>query len=197
MQKLEERDLWPLAVYQGVRAQFRREVIAAKQHRRVQAGPEMTLVFENRLTVKFQVQEILRIENITKPEGIREELEGFNTMIPEPGELSATLMIELQGPEPEVAAKLKQLSGLGGHVWLELGPLRIKARFDEGRDDGKRVSAVQYVRFPVGADRSAFANFQIPAALVVDHPNYRHLTPLTDEARRSLLADLEERAGTA
>ena len=197
MQKLTEKDLWPLPVYQGVRAQFRREVIAAKQHRRVQAGPDMTLVFENRLTVKFQVQEILRIENITKPEGVREELEGFNTMIPEPGELSATLMIELQGPEPEVAAKLKKLIGLSEHLWLELGPLRIKARFDEGRDDGKRVSAVQYVRFPVGADHADLADVRNEAAIVVDHPNYQHRTPLSAESRRSLLADLDDTAGAA
>src|SRR5207248_2045005 len=93
MQKLSQTDLWPLPIYETVRDQFRRDVIAAKQNRRMPVGPYITLVFENRLTVKFQVQEILRIEKIATPEGIREELEGFNEMIPGPGELSATLMI--------------------------------------------------------------------------------------------------------
>ena len=191
MQKLSEKDLWPLPIYETVRDQFRREVIAAKQHRRVQVGPDMTFVFENRLTVKFQVQEILRVERISNPAGVREELEGFNTMIPEPGELNATLLIELLGPEPEVAARLQQLSGLGDHVWLEAGDARVQASFDVGRDDGRRISAVQYVRFVLGAARSALADAGKPAAVVIDHPAYRHRAELTPGARASLLADLE------
>ena len=98
MRKLELKDLWPLPVYEGVRHQFRREVIAAKQARRITVGPFMTFVFENRLTVKFQVQEVLRVERIDSPEGIEEELLGFNGMLPGPGELSATLLIELTAP---------------------------------------------------------------------------------------------------
>src|SRR4030088_3082571 len=106
MQPLTPKDLWPLPVYEGVRDQFRREVIAAKQDRRVSVGPSMTFVFENRLTVKFQAQEILRVEGITSEEGVREELEGFNGMLPGNGELSATLLIELRGSDPEVKAEL-------------------------------------------------------------------------------------------
>src|SRR5882672_6915871 len=79
MQPLTPKDLWPLPVYEGVRDQFRKEVIAAKKDRRVQVGPSMTFVFENRTTVKFQVQEILRIERITGPEEVAEELEGFRS----------------------------------------------------------------------------------------------------------------------
>src|SRR5207248_10594714 len=92
----------PLSDSEGVRGQFRKEVMAAKKDRRVQVGPDMTLVFENRITVKFQVQEIVRIERMTDAAQIAEETDGFNSMLPGPGELSATLMIELTGTEPEV-----------------------------------------------------------------------------------------------
>src|SRR5439155_20898659 len=109
MKPLSTNDLWPLPVYEGVREQFRREVMAAKKDRRVTVGPVMTFVFENRLTVKFQVQEILRIERISEPAQVAEELEGFNTMLPGPGELSATLLIELRGTDPEVKAELSRL----------------------------------------------------------------------------------------
>lgn len=193
MQPLTTQDLWPLPVYEGVRDQFRREVIAAKQHRRVHVGPVMTLIFENRLTVKFQVQEILRAERVTKPEAVAEELEGFNAMLPAADELSATLMIELIGVEAEVAAELGKLTGLSQHLLLELGGTRRAASFDEGRDDGRRVSAVQYVRFPMVGAAHLLADVSVPAHLVIDHPHYQHRTALAEGVRRSLAADLDDR----
>jgi Protein of unknown function (DUF3501) len=191
MQPLTAQDLWSLPVYEGVREQFRREVIAAKQHRRVHVGPVMTLIFENRLTVKFQVQEILRAERVTAPQAVADELEGFNSMLPARDELSATLMIELTGSEPEVAAELRKLIGLSQHVLLEFGATRRVAHFDEGRDDGHRISAVQYVRFPMAGARELLLDIDQPAHLVVDHPNYQYRTALTEGVRKSLAADLD------
>jgi len=191
MEALTQRDLWPLAVYEGVREQFRREVIAAKKDRRITVGPVMTFVFENRLTVKFQVQEILRAEKIAAPEHVQEELAGFNEMLPSNGELSATLMVELVGPENEVAAELTKLTGMGKHTFLEIDGQRTAARFDGDRDDGKRLAAVQYVRFPIGADGAKkLADLQTRAALVIDHPNYRHTLELSEAQRLSLARDL-------
>src|SRR5204863_9431161 len=118
MLPLTPKDLWPLSVYEGVREQFRKEVIAAKKDRRVQVGPDMTLVFENRITVKFQVQEIVRIERITDAAEVAEEVEGFNGMLPGAGELSATLMIELTGSDADVKERLAWLVGLSDHVWV-------------------------------------------------------------------------------
>jgi len=187
MQPLTTNDLWPIQHYDGVRDEFRKKVIVAKQHRRVAAGPYMTFVFENRMTVKFQVQEVLRVERIDSKEAIEEELEGFNTMLPGPGELSATLLIELGGSDAEVKAQLARLSGLADHVWLEVSGKRVRGNFDPDRDDGRRVSAVQYVRFPV-ADSIDPAR---PVAIVIDHPNYSHRTELGVEARKSIAADLE------
>jgi hypothetical protein len=187
MNPLTTKDLWPLAAYESIRDQFRKEVIAAKKDRRVPVGPHMTFVFENRLTVKFQVQEILRIERITDPAQIEEELEGFNTMLPGPGEISATLLIELLGSDDAVKAELARLSGLRDHVWLEMGGKRIQGDVEAGREEPGKVSAVQYVRFKV-PDAQALAKG--PAALVIDHPAYSHRTELSEGVRRSLAQDL-------
>src|SRR5205085_4283908 len=160
---------------------------AAKKDRRVQAGPEMTLVFENRTTVKFQVQEILRIERITDAAQIAEEVEGSNSMLPGPGELSATLMIELTGADAEVKARLAALYGLRDHVWLELGGARVKGELEPDREEPGRVSAVQYVRFKVP---DAQALLRGPATLVIDHPAYDHRAGLPEAVRRALAQDL-------
>jgi hypothetical protein len=193
MRPLSMQDLWPASVYESVRDEFRREVIAAKQHRRVHVGPFITLIFENRLTVKFQVQEILRAERVTAPEAMAEELDGFNGMLPAKDELSATLMVELTGPEPEVASQLRKLSGLSGHLFFETAGLRRAAQFDVGRDDGQRISAVQYVRFPMAGMAGHLLDMAHPVSLEVDHPNYQHRTILSESVRRSLAADLDER----
>src|SRR3954462_7026570 len=187
MQPLSSKDLWPLQHYDGVRDEFRKTVIAAKDHRRIAAGPHMTFVFENRLTVKFQVQEVLRVERIESPEGIQEELEGFNTMLPGPGDLSATLLIELLGSDAGVKAQLARLTGLGDHVWLEVDGRRVQGKFDPGRDDGRRVSAVQYVRFPVGGRLDP----ERPVAVVIDHPAYSQRAEVGLEGKKSLAADVD------
>jgi len=187
MQPLTPKDLWPLPVYEGVRDQFRKEVIAAKKDRRVQVGPFMSFVFENRTTVKFQVQEILRIERITDAAQVAEEVEGFNGMLPGPGELSATLMIELTGSDAEVKAQLARLFGLRDHVWLEAGGARLKGELEPNREEPGRVSSVQYVRFKVP---DAQALLRGPALLVIDHPAYQHRAELPEAARRSLAQDL-------
>jgi hypothetical protein len=188
MKPLSTNDLWPASVYEGVRDQFRKEVIEAKKDRRVTVGPFMTFVFENRLTVKFQVQEILRIERIAEPAQVAEELEGFNTMLPGSGELSATLLIELRGSDDEVKAELHRLYGLSKHIWLEIAGRRVPGEMDPGREEpGRGAAAVQYIRFRV-PDAQALARG--PAALVVDHPAYSHRAELPEAVRKSLAQDL-------
>jgi hypothetical protein len=191
MEPLTHGDLWPNPVYDGVREQFRRDLIAAKKDRRVSVGPFMTFVFENRLTVKFQVQEILRVEKISKREQVQEELDGFNTMLPGAGELSATLLIELTGPEDEVAATLRGLTGLGRSIRLWIGGRAVEGVTEAGRDDGGRVAAIQYVRFPCGAGAAAqLQDLAVPVELEVAHPRYTHRQALSAESRRSLAQDL-------
>jgi uncharacterized protein DUF3501 len=188
MNPLSSKDLWPPPVYEGVRDQFRKQVIEEKKDRRLGVGPFMTLVFENRTTVKFQVQEILRIEKITDPHAVEEEVEGFNGMLPGPGELSATLLIELTGSDAEVKAQLAKLYGLGEHVFLRVGDAQLKGEFEPGREEPGKVSAVQYVRFKVP---SRDALLKGPAFLEVDHPAYAHRLELSEATRKSLARDLE------
>ena len=188
MKPLTANDLWPAPVYEGVREQFRKEVIEAKKDRRVPVGPFMSFVFENRLTVKFQVQEILRAERITDPGQVAEEVEGFNTMLPGPGELSATLLIELRGSDAEVKEELSHLYGLSKHLWLEVGGKRLPGEMEPGREEpGRGAAAVQYLRFKVP---DAQALLRGPAAIVIDHPRYNHRAGLSDGTRRSLAQDL-------
>ena len=189
MKHLTASDLWPLPVYEGVRQQFRAEVIEAKKSRRVTVGPYMTFIFENRLTVKFQIQEILRIERIVEPGQVNQEVEGFNTMLPDAGELSATLLIELTGKDEDVKAELHKLYGLSRHIWLEVSGKRIAGEVESGREEEARgAAAVQYLRFKA-KDPQALLNG--PAFLIVDHPSYNHRLELSEAVRRSLAQDLQ------
>lgn len=188
MKKLSVSEIWPPAIYEGVRQDFRAKVIAHKKNRRVEVGPYMTFVFEDRLTVKFQIQEVLRAEKVSDPEHIAEEVEGFNTMLPEDGALSATLLIASK-TEEEAVARLGSLVGLRERVFLEIGGERYYARFDPNRENSVKISAVQYLlfRLPPGA---AEALGRGPARLVVDHPSYQEATVLADSVRASLQQDL-------
>lgn len=191
MRKLSVSDIWPIKIYEGVRQEFRQRVIAHKKARRVTVGSFMTFVFEDRLTVKFQIQEILRAENVTDPAAVAEEIEAFSEMLPGPGELSATLLIESK-TEQEAVSRLASLVGLKEKVFFEVGEERVPAQFDPGRENTQKVSAVQYLRFSFSAKmREAFLA-GAPARLVIEHPNYREALALEGALRQSLENDLRE-----
>lgn len=185
-------DVVGLERYEAVRDDVRRHIIALKKARRVSVGPELTFVFENHHTVYFQIQEMLRAERITDLDAVRAELDVYNALLPAPGELSATLLIEITD-QADVAERLLAFLGIEEHVALMVGDHRIAAVFEAGRSREDRLSAVQYVRFPLPpAARAAFADAAVPVRLVVDHPNYRHETAITGAARASLAADLQD-----
>ncbi len=188
MQKLTEKDLWPAPVYEKTRDEYRARIIALKAPRRVQLGDSVTLLFENRDTVKFQVQEMLRAEHLETPEGIQAELDVYNGLLPGEGELSATLMIDVT-EEKEIPVMLNKLVGLEEALCLVFGAHEIAASFEQGRSDGARVSAVQFVRFPLGAARRDFGSAS-PVALELRHPAYRVRTALAPPTLASLRQDL-------
>lgn len=184
-------DVVGLERYEAVRDEVRRRVIALKKARRVSVGPELTFVFENHDTVFFQVQEMLRAERITDLDAVRAELAVYNALLPAAGELSATLLIEITD-QADVAARLLAFLGIDEHVALVIGAHRVPAEFEPGRSREDKLSAVQYVRFPLPpAARAAFADATLPARLVVDHPNYRYEAVLDGVVRASLAADLQ------
>lgn len=176
-------------VYAGMRDDYRRHIIALKKPRRLIVGDRVSLVFENRHTLTLQIEEMLRAENITAEEHIREEIAVYNEMMPTADSLSATLFIELP-PDVDPYVELPKLVGLDEHVVLHVGPHALRAVFEPGRSTGDKISAVQYVRFPLSAEaRAALAVPGTQVAIEIDHPNYRHRTDAGEDTRASLAAD--------
>jgi len=190
MNKVSFDDLMGLPAYEKVRNEFRRRIIQLKEKRRVAVGNKVSLVFENRDTVVFQIQEMLRAERISDLDKIRDEIDVYNGLVPEPGELSATLFIEIED-QSHLREDLLKFQGIDESVSLRFGNHTIRARFEEGRSKEDKISAVQYVRFPFSSEEiAAFANTQ-DAELRIDHPNYTASARIIDESRKSLLADLK------
>ena len=183
-------DVLGLERYEAQRDEIRRRTIALKKNRRVSVGDCVTLIFENYATVFFHVQEMLRAERITDIDAIREELEIYNTMLPVPGQLSATLLVEITDDE-QIEARLLALIGIDECVRLQIGEHAVPAQFEPGRSREDRMSAVQYVRFDLPpAAAATFADEAVPIELCIDHQNYRHSTVISGETRRSLAVDL-------
>jgi hypothetical protein len=191
MKKIVLDDILGFTAYEKVRDEFRREIIEKKKLRRVSVGQNISLVFENRDTVIFQIQEMLRAERITDLDKIREEIAVYNELIPNPGELSATLFIEIED-QTHLRDELLQFLGIDDAVMFKVGEQRIPGRFEEGRSKEDKISAVQYVRFPFSAAaRQAFIA-GAPAEIVIDHPNYRASNVLSAAVQGSLAQDLAE-----
>ena len=201
MNKIALSDVKNLHEYELIRDDWRREVIAAKARRRVLLGDRISLVFENRLTVLHQIQEMCRAERIARPEGVQQKIDVYNELLPGPGELAATLLVELTD-QARVQEELDRLIGLtdGQHLWMELAGRKVFARFLGGQSREDRIAAVQYVRFPVGADakdRAALESGPLPVVLHVAHPHARASALLPDETRRELARDLEPEGARA
>ena len=193
MKKLTPDDLLPLETYHKERARLRAEVLAHKRHRQAPLGPNLTLYFEDRLTMRYQVQEMLRAERIFESEAIAEELEAYNPLIPDGTNLKATMMLEY----PDVAQRrpaLERLKGIENAVYLEVGTLgRVFAYADEDleRSDDTKTSAVHFLRFELDAMMRAALKGGAPLKLGVDHEHYRHELEASKELRASLAADLD------
>lgn len=189
-------DIDDLRAYERGRAEYRRRIIELKARRRVTVGPIVSFVFENRETVRSQVQEMARAERILTDEGIQAELDVYNPLIPGRGELSATLFVELTSRE-EMERWLPRLVGVERAVVLRLGPpgaaTEVRCTPDpehEAQLTREAVTAaVHYVRFRM-TPREVEAFSAGPVRLAIDHPAYQEETELSEATRRSLLDDL-------
>ena len=195
MKKIEPSDLKNLHEYELIRDAWRKTVIETKARRRIFLGPKMSLVFENRLTVLNQIQEMCRAERIVKPDAVQQEIDVYNELLPGDGEVAATLLIEITD-EARIQTELDGLIGLttARHVFLEAGGRKVWAQFLEGQAREDRIAAVQYLRFPVGSEpaaAAALASGSGPVVLGVDHPAYHVAVELPDATRRELARDLE------
>ncbi|MGE0684288.1 MAG: DUF3501 family protein [Candidatus Binatia bacterium] len=191
MEKITVSEVVGSERYERMRSEIRQHIIAVKKNRRVSVGDYITFVFENRETVLFQIQEMLRTERISDLDKIRFEVDVYNELIPEKGELSSTMFIEITEQE-RIRPELIRLIGIDKAVSLRIGEhFVIPAVFEAGRSKEDNLSAVQYVRFSLPPEAcEAFRDERQPVCIVVDHPNYQAATELRPEVRRSLAADL-------
>jgi hypothetical protein len=190
MQPLTLADIRPPAAYEPVRADARRRIIELKRHRRILLGDLLSLVFENRETVRGVVEELLRAERIDEPERIREQLEVFNDLIPGERELSATLFIEVTDPA-ELAGRLNDLRGIEEAMHLEIGGERVEHAVQASRSRDDRTSSVHYLRFRLtDAQRAAFLSGGFEVAIAADHRVCQARTVLDEQQRIALTADL-------
>jgi hypothetical protein len=193
MSKISLDQVMGLERYEQVRAAFRQRIIELKKHRRVAVGDRITFVFENHDTMLFQVQEMLRAEHIVDLDRVRDEIEVYNALIPEAGELSTTMLIEIT-EAARIRDELVRLIGMDESVRLEIGnQYVVRGQFEEGRSKEDKLSAVQYVRFPLSREaRAAFVGGDEPVRLVIDHPNYHASAAIEGPVRTALVRDLEE-----
>jgi hypothetical protein len=194
MNKLTAADLLSLERYSREREDFRARVLAHKKNRQVNVGGNTMWLFEDRLTVQYQVQEMLRTERIFEAEGIAEELEAYNPLIPDGRNWKVTLLIEF--PDPEIRKEqLAKLRGIEDRCYVQVeGGERVFAIADEDleRENETKTSAVHFLRFEL--DDSTAAKLKGGAALHVgiDHPHYRHeMAPVAPSVRAALVADLD------
>ena len=193
MTPLTMEDLLPYDVYERERDSFRRRIIALKARRRMALGDRLTLVFENRDTMQFQIQEMVRVERIMEPAKIQEELDVYNALLPGPGELSATLFIEITESE-QVKHELDRFQGIDRNrtVALHAGSESVYAEFEGGHSKEDKISAVHFVQFkPSQAFVHALATPSAPVAVSVDHADYKCEVTVPPALREEWLSDLE------
>lgn len=194
MQKLTRDDLMSLEQYSEAREGFRSKVMDHKRDRRIDLGTNAALYFEDRLTITYQVQEMLRIERIFEVDGINEELTAYNPLVPDGSNWKATFMIEFPD-EDERRAMLRKLIGVEDRVYVQInGHQRVYAIADEDleRSNEQQTSAVHFLRFELSGEQVGSLRNGASLAAGIDHDSYRvEISPLTGNIRQSLLADLD------
>lgn len=182
MKLVEREEILDYVTYGEQRQEILAQVLAQKKPRRIHLGDHLTFLFENRDTIRFQIQEMIRVEQIVKEEEIRHELDTYNELLGEAGELGATLLIEIDDPK-ERQELLRTWRRLPQHIYVELEDgTRVRARYDARQVGEDRLSSVQYLKFAVGG--------KAPVAIGTDHPALSRRVALTSEQRASLREDL-------
>ena len=194
MNKLSRDDLFSLEQYSEARSAFREKVLAHKKNRRLDLGTNAALYFEDRLTIQYQVQEMLRIEKIFEADGIREELDAYNPLIPDGSNWKATFMVEFPDVE-ERKAMLAQLVGVEDRIYMQVADFdRVYPIADEDleRDTEDKTSAVHFLRFELSPEQVRALKEGASLIAGIDHENYRvEVSPVPDNIREALVADLD------
>jgi hypothetical protein len=194
MKKLTTSDLMSLEQYARERTAFRTRIIEHKRRRQLQVGPNTTWCFEDRLTIHYQVQEMLRAERIFEPDGIAEELAAYNPLIPDGRNWKVTLLLEF--PDAEVRrVRLTELKGVEDRCWVQVADFgRVSAVADEDleRENDTKTSSVHFLRFELTDAMVTALRAGARLAVGIDHPAYMHsVDGVGDAVRESLLGDLD------
>ncbi len=192
MRQLTQVDLYSLEQYAKIRKEFRAKVIDHKRNRKVHIGPNATLYFEDRLTMQYQIQEMLRIERIFEEEGILDELNAYNPLIPDGRNLKATFMVEFPDVEERKVA-LARLIGIEDKVWIQVAghePVYAIADEDLERENDSKTSSVHFLRFELSDAMATALKVSDGLFLGITHPNYQYRVEALPAVRESLAADL-------
>ena len=193
MPHIRRDSLLTLEAYARSRSDFRTKVLAHKKPRTVHLGGHLTLLFEDELTIRYQIQEMLRAEKTYEEAGIQDELDAYNPLVPDGSNWKATLLIEYEDIEERKRA-LAALKGIEDRVWVQVeGCVRVHSIADEDleRENAEKTSAVHFVRFELTTEMIAALKYGMALAIGVDHPAYTFtLSPVPDATRRALLEDL-------
>ncbi|MEJ2114490.1 MAG: DUF3501 family protein [Gammaproteobacteria bacterium] len=194
MQKLTKQDLHSLEDYSAMREEFRAQIIQHKKDRVLQVGPNVTMHFEDRLVMQYQIQEMLRAEKIFESEGIQEELDAYNPMIPDGSNWKVTFMIEFPNPE-ERAVQLTKLLGIEDLTYVQVSNFeKVHPISDEDmpRETKEKTSSVHFMRFELSQEMVSALKKGAALSVGIDHPEYQHsIEALSDSMRDSLIADLD------
>lgn len=194
MEKISPTELYPLEQYARIRDNYRTRVMEHKKARRLAIGPHLTLYFEDRLTIQYQIQEMLRVERIFEPEGIQDEMDAYNPLIPDGRNLKATMMIEYAEPQ-ERAQRLAEMVGIENKIWLQVaGHARVAPVADEDleRSEPEKTAAVHFLRFEFTPDVIDTLRGGAAMAAGADHKVYRHIVQsIPENIKQSLLGDFD------
>jgi Protein of unknown function (DUF3501) len=191
--KISRESLLTLEAYARTREDFRARVLEHKRARTVHLGEHLTLIFEDELTLRYQIQEMLRIEKTFEDAGIQDELDSYNPLVPDGSNFKATMLIEYEDVDERKRA-LGKLKGIEDRVWVQAeGCAKVFAIADEDleRENDEKTSAVHFLRFELAPEMIAALKYGVALGLGVDHPNYKAEIPAVGSAtREALVADL-------
>jgi hypothetical protein len=193
MTKVTRESLMTLEAYAKVRPEFRQQIIAHKKLRSVHLGEHVNLLFEDEKTIRYQIQEMLRVEKIFEEEGIQHELESYTPLIPDGSNFKATMLIEYRDEKARKEA-LAKMHGIERQVWIQVeGAAKVFAIADGDleRENEQKTSSVHFLRFELTPDMAAALKYGVSLSVGVTHPAYSAtVSPLSNEQRNALVADL-------
>jgi len=193
MEKISRESLMTLEAYARARKDFRAKVLAHKKTRTVHLGDHVTLIFEDALTIQYQVQEMLRVERIFEEQGIQDELDAYNPLIPDGRNFKATMMIEYEDVDERRAA-LARLRGIEEKAWIRVegcAPVYAIADEDLERETDEKTSSVHFLRFELSDEMADALKYGVSLAIGIEHPHYNaRLDPVSVDVRAALLKDL-------